>query len=95
MSDLIWEGLIGLVVGGIARFASPERTPGGLVLMVIVGIAGSVLAGYAGEKTGWYRPGETMGLVMSGAGALLLLAVFRFLSGGGLKPPKRDEYDDL
>ena len=74
MSDLVWEGLIGVLVGGLARFALSGRNPGGLLGAVVVGVAGAFLASYVGERIGWYQAGDTAALVMSAAGAVTLLA---------------------
>jgi len=81
MMELSWKLLIGAIAGGLARYALPGRNPGGLVAGVMVGLAGSLLAAYLGERYGWYREGESTGLIMCAVGAAVLLAIFRFLSG--------------
>jgi len=94
MSDLVWRVVIGVLVGGIARFALPERNPGGLLLAAAMGVAGSLLASYVGERIGWYQAGDITEFAMSAAGAIVLVAVFRFLSGAPKKRPRRDDdYD--
>src|SRR2546428_11257961 len=91
MSDLAWEGLIGVLVGGLARFALSGRNPGGLLGAVLVGVAGSVLASFVGGKIGWERAGDTAGFVMSAAGGGTLLAVFLFPARNSKKSSKRDD----
>ena len=93
MYELAWKLLIGAVAGGIARYALPGRNPGGLVVSVMVGLAGSFLAAYLGETYGWYREGETDGIIMCGVGATVFLAVFRFLSGTTAGSGGRENYD--
>src|SRR6202008_5166894 len=80
MYELAWKLLMGAVAGGIARYALPGRNPGGLVASVMVGLAGSFLAAYIGETFGWYRNDEIDGIIMCGVGAIVALAIFRFLS---------------
>jgi uncharacterized membrane protein YeaQ/YmgE (transglycosylase-associated protein family) len=94
MSDLAWEGLIGVLAGGLARFALSGRNPGGLLGAVLVGVAGSFLASYVGERIGWYQAGDRAGFVMSAAGAVTFLAIFRFLAGTSKESSRRDDSFD-
>ena len=41
----------------------------------LLGIAGSLVAGYAGQAMGWYAPGEAAGWIASVIGAIVLLVV--------------------
>jgi len=59
--------VIGLLVGLIARFVTPGRDPGGIIVTIAIGIAGSVLATY----------GEPAGFVGSVVGAVVLLVLVR------------------
>jgi uncharacterized membrane protein YeaQ/YmgE (transglycosylase-associated protein family) len=93
MFELAWTLLIGAVAGGIARYALPGRNPGGLVVAVMVGLAGSFLAAYFGERFGWYRQGEADGIIMCAVGAIVALAIFRFLSGTTAGSGGRENYD--
>ena len=83
-----------LLVGGLARFALSGRNPGGLLGAVLVGVAGSFLASFVGERIGWYQAGDTAGFVMSAAGAITLLAIFRFLAGTSKPSSRRDDSFD-
>ena len=69
--------LFGLVVGAIAKLVMPGRDPGGIIVTMLLGIAGAVLGGFVGRALGWYGEGEAAGFVMSFFGAVLLLAVYR------------------
>jgi uncharacterized membrane protein YeaQ/YmgE (transglycosylase-associated protein family) len=91
--EMAWTLLMGAVAGGIARYALPGRNPGGLVVSVMVGVAGSFLAAYLGDRFGWYRQGETDGIIMCAVGAVVLLAIFRFLSGTTADSGGRENYD--
>ena len=54
--------MIGLVVGLLARFLTPGPTPRGILVTIVIGIAGSVIATYGGQALGLYQVGETGGL---------------------------------
>jgi uncharacterized membrane protein YeaQ/YmgE (transglycosylase-associated protein family) len=76
---VVWTLFVGLVVGLIARLLMPTRDPDGAVVTSTVGIAGAMLAGFAGEAIGWYSIGDPAGLVASLVGAMLLLGGYRLL----------------
>jgi uncharacterized membrane protein YeaQ/YmgE (transglycosylase-associated protein family) len=69
--------VIGLLVGLIARFLTPGRDPGGIIVTIAIGIAGSVLATYGGQALGLYAVGEPAGFVGSVVGAVVLLVLVR------------------
>jgi uncharacterized membrane protein YeaQ/YmgE (transglycosylase-associated protein family) len=59
----------------------------------MVGIAGSFLAVFIGDKFRWYRQDDLAGFIMCGVGAALLLWIFRFLTGTSEGPGGRQNYD--
>jgi uncharacterized membrane protein YeaQ/YmgE (transglycosylase-associated protein family) len=71
--------VIGLVVGIVAKFLMPGDDPGGIVVTALLGIAGSLVAGYAGKALGWYDAGDPVGFVAAVVGAIALLMVYRLL----------------
>ncbi|HEX7112205.1 MAG TPA: GlsB/YeaQ/YmgE family stress response membrane protein [Mizugakiibacter sp.] len=79
MLHWIWMFLIGLVIGVVAKFLMPGKDPGGFIITGLLGIAGSLLAGWLGQTLGWYQPGEPAGFIMSVVGALILLFLYRLL----------------
>ena len=72
----LWVVLIGLVVGALAKLIMPGKDPGGFIVTILLGIAGSVIATWLGRAIGWYREGQSAGFIMSVVGAVLLLAVY-------------------
>ena len=74
---LIWTAIIGLVVGALAKFIMPGKDPGGMLITMLIGIAGAFIAGFLGRVAGWYEPGQGAGLIASVLGALLLLWIYR------------------
>jgi uncharacterized membrane protein YeaQ/YmgE (transglycosylase-associated protein family) len=75
MTHLLWLVIVGLVVGAIARFIMPGEQKMGWILTCLLGIGGSLVAGYVGQVLGMYAVGEPAGWIASVAGALVLLFV--------------------
>ena len=73
--------LFGLVVGALAKLVMPGRDPGGIIVTMLLGIAGAVLGGFIGRAMGFYGEGEAAGFVMSFLGAVALLAIYRVMIG--------------
>lgn len=83
---MIWMILVGLLVGAMAKLVMPGRDPGGVVVTILIGIAGSIVAGFLGRFAGWYAEGEPAGFIASILGAILLLFLYRSLArSGGLR----------
>ena len=72
--------LFGLIVGAIAKLVMPGRDPGGIIVTMLIGIAGAMIGGFLGRLLGFYGPTETAGLFMSIIGAILLLFLYRKLT---------------
>ena len=81
MLSLLWEALIGLIVGAVAKFLMPGKDPGGIFITMGIGIVGSLVATYLGQAIGWYQPGQSAGFIMSVAGSVLLLFLYRLIKG--------------
>jgi uncharacterized membrane protein YeaQ/YmgE (transglycosylase-associated protein family) len=73
--------LFGLVVGALAKLVMPGRDPGGIIVTMLLGIAGAVIGGFLGRALGFYGEGEAAGFVMSFLGAVALLALYRVVIG--------------
>ncbi len=69
--------IFGAIVGLIAKLLHPGKDPGGFIVTILLGIAGSLLGGFIGRALGMYRQGEGAGLIMSVIGAILLLVIYR------------------
>ena len=78
---LIWTLIIGLVIGAIAKLLMPGRDPGGIIVTILLGIAGSFVATFLGQAIGWYRAGSGAGFIASVLGAMLLLFLYRMFAG--------------
>ena len=81
MTALLWTILIGAVIGVVAKFLMPGRDPGGCIITILLGIAGSFLASYLGRAMDWYQEGQTAGFIFSVIGAMILLLIYRIIFG--------------
>jgi len=71
--------VFGLIVGALAKLVMPGRDPGGIIVTMLLGIAGALLGGFLGRALGLYGPGEAAGWLMSFLGAVILLMLYRML----------------
>ena len=77
--ELIWTLIIGLFVGVVAKFLMPGKDPGGIIITILLGIAGSFVATFLGRALGLYAAGAAAGFIMSVLGAILLLVIYRMM----------------
>ena len=77
---LIGTAVIGLITGVIAKFLSGDREPTGCVVTMLIGIVGAYLALFIGQAIGHYGPGEAPGFIASIIGAIILLAIYHFIT---------------
>ena len=78
---ILWTLLIGLIVGALAKLIMPGKDPGGIIVTILLGIAGAFLGGFLGRLIGLYQPDQPAGFLMSLVGALILLAIYRVIKG--------------
>ena len=80
--EFLWMLIVGLVVGALAKFLMPGDDPGGIIVTMLIGIAGAMIAGFLGRTVGWYGPEDTgPGIIASIVGAMLLLFLYRSING--------------
>ena len=72
--------IFGLIVGIVAKLLMPGRDPGGMIVTMLLGIAGAVIGGFIGRAMGLYGPQDAAGIFMSILGAVLLLFAYRKLA---------------
>ncbi len=82
MGILAWI-VVGLVAGVLAKIAMPGPDPGGIILTVVIGIAGAIVGGLIVNAV-LGRPGVTgfdlPTVLVATLGAILLLTVYRFVT---------------
>jgi uncharacterized membrane protein YeaQ/YmgE (transglycosylase-associated protein family) len=76
--------VVGLVAGVLAKIAMPGPDPGGILLTIVVGIAGAFLGGFIFQVLGLGEPIFTElslgSIVVATLGAILLLVIYRFFT---------------
>jgi uncharacterized membrane protein YeaQ/YmgE (transglycosylase-associated protein family) len=81
MFGIIGWIVFGLIVGAIAKVLMPGRDPGGIIVTMLLGIAGALAGGFLGRALGWYGPNDSAGFLMSLLGAIVLLFIYRMIIG--------------
>jgi uncharacterized membrane protein YeaQ/YmgE (transglycosylase-associated protein family) len=68
--------IVGLIAGALAKLIMPGRDPGGIIVTILLGIAGSVVGGmlFGGSD-------NRVGIIGSVVGAIILLALYRLVVG--------------
>jgi uncharacterized membrane protein YeaQ/YmgE (transglycosylase-associated protein family) len=82
--SIIWQLLVGLIIGAIARLLIPgrEAISGGflgLLITALIGMAGAALGTFIARSL-WRGDDYTAGWIMSILGAVLLLLLYRFIA---------------
>jgi uncharacterized membrane protein YeaQ/YmgE (transglycosylase-associated protein family) len=83
---IIWTIVLGFVIGVLAKLLHPGKENMGFIMTVLLGIAGSFLAGVIGQFLGWYKAGEGAGFIASVVVAILLLVIYGWIRGHSSKP---------
>jgi uncharacterized membrane protein YeaQ/YmgE (transglycosylase-associated protein family) len=78
----VWMAIVGFVVGLIARALLPGDQKLGLIMTSLLGIIGSIVAGFIGQAVGWYQAGQGAGFIGSVVGAILVLFIYAKVAGG-------------
>lgn len=71
--------VIGLIAGALAKWIMPGRDPGGIIVTILIGIAGGLLGGFLANLLGLGAGGNIWNLVLATAGAVLLLWIYRLV----------------
>jgi uncharacterized membrane protein YeaQ/YmgE (transglycosylase-associated protein family) len=72
--------VFGLIVGALAKLVMPGDDPGGIIVTILLGVAGAIVGGMIGRAMGFYGPEQAAGYLMSIAGAIVLLALYRMVA---------------
>ncbi len=84
LGALLFWIIVGLIAGVIAKVALPGDDPGGIIVTIIIGIAGAVLGGWLlsllGLGAGAGSGGWLFSIFAGVIGAVILLAIYRLLA---------------
>jgi uncharacterized membrane protein YeaQ/YmgE (transglycosylase-associated protein family) len=74
-----WIGwiIIGGIAGAVGKLIMPGKDPGGIIVTIILGIAGAFLMGTLGGLTGWYKAGQGPDFIAAVIGSIVLLFAYR------------------
>ena len=69
--------VVGLIAGILAKWIMPGDDPGGIIVTILIGIAGGLLGGFIATKFGIGGGSNMMNIVIATCGAILLLILYR------------------
>lgn len=72
--------VVGLIAGILAKWIMPGDDPGGLIVTILIGIAGGLLGGFAASQLG-LGGGNFINILIATAGAIVLLLLYRVVKG--------------
>jgi len=80
MGILSWI-ILGLIAGVLAKLIMPGKDPGGMIITILIGIAGAFIGGFVSSAIGF---GSVTGfdfrsILVSVLGAVLLLVLYRLI----------------
>ena len=78
--------IIGGLAGAVGKWIMPGKDPGGLIVTILLGIAGALLVTLLGNLIGWYEAGEGAGFIGAVIGSIILLFIYRKFNGAGSGP---------
>jgi uncharacterized membrane protein YeaQ/YmgE (transglycosylase-associated protein family) len=86
MGIIAWI-VIGLLAGAIAKLIMPGKDPGGIIVTMLIGIAGGLLGGFLGKVIfgvdsidGFFDLSTWVAAIV---GSVILLALYRLFTGRG------------
>ncbi len=71
--------VVGLIAGALAKWVMPGPDPGGIIVTILIGIAGAFVGGYLARLVG-IGGGPIMSIIIATVGAILLLAIYRLIT---------------
>ena len=80
MTGIIGTLVIGLIIGAIAKLLMPGKDPGGCIITMLLGIAGSFVGTFLGRLI-FGNQQYIAGWIASIIGAMLLLLLYRMIRG--------------
>src|SRR5256884_9930934 len=82
MGIIAWI-VLGLIAGVLAKMIMPGRDPGGIIVTILIGIAGALVGGFVFSLFGGGGVnGVNVGsILVAGVGGLILLGLYRVLAG--------------
>jgi uncharacterized membrane protein YeaQ/YmgE (transglycosylase-associated protein family) len=73
--------LIGLVAGALAKLIMPGDDPGGIIVTILIGVAGAFVGGFLASLIGLGGGGLIWTIIVATIGAIILLLIYRLIAG--------------
>lgn len=83
--NMLWAIIVGLIAGALAKLIMPGKDPGGIIVTILLGIGGALLATFIGRAMGLYHEGDSAGIIAAIIGSIILLAIYRAVIGNRRK----------
>ena len=74
--------IIGAIAGALGKLIMPGDDPGGIIVTILLGIAGAFVGGFLAGLIGLGGGGFIWTIVIATIGAIILLAIYRAVIGG-------------
>src|ERR687895_100245 len=81
LGALIFWIIVGLIAGALAKFIMPGDDPGGIIITILLGIAGAFVGGFLASFVGIGGGSTIMTIIVATIGAIILLAIYRLIAG--------------
>ncbi len=81
MGIIAWI-IIGGIAGALAKLIMPGDDPGGIIVTILIGIAGAFVGGFLTSLIGIGSGGFIWTIIVATIGAIVLLAIYRAIVGG-------------
>ncbi|MFP5368271.1 MAG: GlsB/YeaQ/YmgE family stress response membrane protein [Actinomycetes bacterium] len=80
MSIIVWI-VVGLIAGALAKWVMPGPDPGGIIVTILIGIAGAFVGGFIMQSIlGFGSGGFIWTVLVATLGAIILLALYRLIT---------------
>ena len=81
MGIIAWI-VVGLIAGVLAKLIMPGDDPGGVIVTILIGMAGALVGGFIAQNLlGFDEGGFIWSIVVATLGAIILLAIYRMVVG--------------
>jgi uncharacterized membrane protein YeaQ/YmgE (transglycosylase-associated protein family) len=75
--------IVGGIAGALAKLIMPGDDPGGIIVTILIGIAGAFVGGFLASLVGIGAAGGWIwSIIVATIGAIILLAIYRAVVGG-------------
>lgn len=83
MGAILFYIVIGLIAGALGKLIMPGDDPGGIIVTILIGIAGAFVGGFITQNIlGLGSGGLIWSIIVATLGAVILLAIYRVVVGG-------------